>query len=130
MPLHNSYELVQQFHRAFGIPIALTPAEISSERVQKRAAWLDEEVGEFRQAKSLVDQVDAMIDVIYLALGGLVEMGVSPESIFHIVHNSNMNKLWADGMPRHHEDGKVMKPSTWADPRQQIAEEIEKQIPN
>ena len=59
-----------------------------------------EEVDEFVESTNVVDQADAMIDLIYFALGTLVEMGVRPAPLFDIVHNANMQKLWPDGAPR------------------------------
>ena len=62
-----------------------------------------------------------MIDLIYFALGTLVEMGVKPKKIFDIVHNANMNKLWEDGKVHCREgDNKVLKPPTWEDPFSKI----------
>lgn len=95
-------------------------------RVLLRAGLLTEEIGEFIGAKTVTDQVDAMIDVIYIALGTLVEMGVQPEPIFNIVHAANMSKLGPDGKPIVI-NGKVRKPEGWTAPEPLIADELERQ---
>ena len=62
-----------------------------------------------------------MIDLIYFALGTLVEMGVEPEELFNVVQQANMSKLWEDGKPRYNKkDGKVIKPDNWEDPKPKI----------
>lgn len=88
---------------------------------------MQEEVEEFLEAEDVVDQADAMIDLIYFALGTLVEMGVKPEPLFRIVHEANMKKLWPDGKPHYNEDGKTVKPPGWTDPYPALQAEIERQ---
>lgn len=56
---------------------------------------LREEVTELEEAKTATDELDALIDLIYFALGAIYKMGVSPQ-LFNtattIVHQSNMTK--------------------------------------
>lgn len=120
--------MVEEFHRAFEHPVSDRPAIMSPTRVQDRARWLDEEVAEFRSARSLAEQADAMVDLIYFALGTMVEMGVDAKPLFRIVHEANMRKLWADGKPRFGDGGKVMKPSSWSDPGHLITSELNRQL--
>ena len=42
---------------------------------------------------SMVGQVDALIDTLYLTYGSFVLMGVDPEEVFEIVHRANMGKI-------------------------------------
>lgn len=126
--MNKAWEKVKQFHTHFDVPWRETPELLAQERVQKRVNWLLEELQEFKEAKTIEDQADAMIDTIYLALGTLVEMGVRPATLFDIVHEANMSKCWEDGKPRYREsDGKVIKPPTWKDPQPRLAEEIQRQ---
>ncbi|WP_082050637.1 pyrophosphohydrolase domain-containing protein [Risungbinella massiliensis] len=128
--MNQAWKKVREFHDAFSItPKPDIPTLLPAQRVQKRAEWLEEEIQELRDAKSVEDQADAMIDTIYFALGTLVEMGVKPEELFEIVHQANMSKLWEDGKPRYREsDGKVIKPPTWQDPQPLLKEAIQKQM--
>ena len=58
-----------------------------------------------------------MIDLIYFALGTLVEMGLEADELFDIVQKADMAKRWPDGKPRYNpKDGKVIKPDGWEDP--------------
>lgn len=119
--------MVREFQQKFGHPVSDKPQQMSCERVQKRYKWMLEEINEFLEADEIVEQADAMIDVIYFALGTLVEMGIEPDNLFQIVQEANMSKLWPDGKPHYNEDGKTIKPSTWVDPHNRLRKEIERQ---
>ncbi len=101
---------------------------LAPDRAAKRYNWMLEEIEEFRKAGSIHDQADAMVDLIYFALGTLVEMGVRPGRLFDIVHEANMKKLWADGKVHYAPDGKVMKPPAWSPPEPQLIQEIDRQL--
>lgn len=128
MSLNENFEHVRQFHVRFGIPAPGLPQSIPADRLRRRASWMNEEVKELLNSDSIEDQADACIDLLYLALGGLVELGVSPHELFMIVHEANVAKLWPDGAPRLRADGKVLKPPSWADPKPQIVAEIRRQL--
>ncbi len=122
-------EMVRQFQLAFDHPIAKAPTYMQPARVEQRARWLYEEANEFENATNLEEQVDAIVDLIYFALGTMVELGVEAAPVFHIVHQANMGKLWADGRPRFRDDdGKVVKPSSWKDPAELVTQEIRRQM--
>ncbi len=79
----------------------------------------------------VVDEADALIDLLYFTYGSFVMMNIDPAPLFEIVHQANMGKLFPDGKPRYHEvTGKVLKPENWEQdfaPEQKLAEEINKQ---
>lgn len=129
--LDACYFRVAEFHRVFNHPIGLVPHELERMRAGARIAWMYEEIEEFEKAMDahdLPEQADAMIDLIYFALGTLVEMGIKPGRLFDIVHEANMSKLWPDGTPHLREgDGKTLKPPTWVDPAPRTRAEIERQ---
>lgn len=132
MSINNEFNMVKEFQKSFKQPYAEKPTLMGMERAKKRYDWMKEEIDEFIEAtenKDLVEQADAMIDVIYFALGTLVEIGVEPENLFTIVQQANMSKLWEDGKPHFREsDGKVIKPPTWVDPHSKTVEEINRQL--
>ena len=99
--MNKEWEAVKLFHEKFGLPVSEVPTMLSAQRSRSRGTWMLEEVAEFLTADSIYEQSDAMIDLIYFALGTLVEMGVQPEGLFNIVQQANMSKLWEDGKPRH-----------------------------
>lgn len=118
---------VREFQLKFGHPVADKPTKMDSERAQKRYNWMLEEINEFLAADEIVEQADAMIDVMYFALGTLVEMGIKPDRLFQIVQEANMAKLWPDGKPHYNAEGKTIKPELWEDPHNKLKEEIEHQ---
>lgn len=121
--MNNEYNQVKEFHKAFNHPYSETPVSIKLERAKKRYAWILEEINEFLEASKnndIVEQADAMIDVIYFALGTLVEMGIEPDELFDIVQNANMSKLFPDGKPHYNEMGKVIKPEGWENPHKKL----------
>jgi predicted HAD superfamily Cof-like phosphohydrolase len=105
--------------------VALLP----SEEVNWLRRALQEEVDEFTEchsAEQLVPSVDALIDLIYFAIGGLWRMGLTTEEIdqcFEAVHQANMTKRKGQKASRP-TDGSVadaIKPPEWIDPAQLLA---------
>ena len=122
------FEEVQEFHKAFNHPVADQLVCLPADRAARRAEWMADEIEEFLDADTVLDQADAIIDLLYFAFGTLVEMGVPcPYALFKEVHKANMSKLWADGRPHYREDGKIIKPEGWQKPEpamQRLLEEV------
>ena len=125
--MDREWSKVKEFQIKFGHPVSEYPRQLDTERAIKRYHWMLEEINEFMEADDIVEQADAMIDVIYFALGTLVEMGIKPDSLFDIVQAANMAKLWPDGRPHYNTEGKTVKPDTWEDPHYKLEEEIRRQ---
>jgi predicted HAD superfamily Cof-like phosphohydrolase len=128
MSLDDPFNKVREFHVAFNHQCPEKPELLNAKRVEQRYNWMVEELEEFRKAGSIHDQADAMVDLIYFALGTLVEMGVRPGPLFDIVHSANMKKLWPDGKVHYAPDGKVIKHPSWSPPEPQLMEEIDRQL--
>ncbi len=79
----------------------------------------------------LVDQVDALTDLLYFCYGSFSLMGVDPQPILEIVHQANMQKLFPDGKPHYDPvTNKVLKPADWeekAAPEPRIKAELKRQ---
>lgn len=79
----------------------------------------------------LVDQVDALIDLLYFTYGSFSLLGVDPTELFSIVHEANMGKIFPDGTPHYHPiTHKVLKPDNWETdfaPEPKIKAELERQ---
>lgn len=125
--MNKEWAMVKDFQEKFGHPYKETPTIMDADRAKKRYNWMLEEINEFLEAEDIVEQADAMIDVMYFALGTLVEMGIEPDTLFEIVHTANMTKLWEDGKPHYGLDGKTIKPKSWEDPHPKLEAEIERQ---
>ncbi|NLM66228.1 MAG: HAD family hydrolase [Enterococcus sp.] len=79
----------------------------------------------------LVDEVDALVDLLYFTYGSFSLMGVDPEPMMQIVHEANMGKLFPDGRPHYDPlTNKVLKPANWANdfaPEAKIKAELARQ---
>ncbi|MCL1858365.1 MAG: hypothetical protein FWF92_03945 [Oscillospiraceae bacterium] len=125
--INEEFEQVKEFHKMFNHRVKETPFLLQEDEVKNRVEFMREEIQEFIDSKNIYDQADAMIDLIYFALGTLVEMGVKPKEIFDIVHEANMTKIWSDGKVHYREDnGKVIKPPEWEDPYVKIKKAIDR----
>lgn len=126
--LKNAYEAVLEFEEAVAPhEIPEEPTQLTLEQVEHRISLMVEEIIEFKEAETLVDQADALIDLIYFAIGTCVKMGVEPGELFNIVQAANMAKIWPDGTVHYREDGKVLKPEDWEDPEPKLLKAIEGQ---
>ena len=86
---------------------------------------LEEEICEFENSKSVIDDVDALIDLCYFAIGGLYRTGLTESQIqrsFMAVHNANMNKKAGIKKGREGFQGvtDANKPEDWLSPEKHI----------
>lgn len=111
-------EDVQRFSdEVLGLKVPDTPTLLTYSRQQFAVEFLREEVNEFQQAwdnGSIDDAADAMVDLVYVALGRLIEMGVPPGPVFDTVHRANMAKH--RGKTKRGTDTDAAKPEGWKAP--------------
>lgn len=118
MSLSLAQSLVAAFHRKFGVPAPGRPVDAGFDvpdvrmyaRMERRAKWIESEIEELRLARDINDTADAFIDIIYFALGGLVELGVDGGPLFDAVHAANMTKVKLPGI------SKIAKPPGFKHP--------------
>lgn len=90
----------------------------------ERRGWFitaaKEELEELAQATTVVDQVDALLDLIYFAAGRLHEMGLTPSvsaACFETIHHANMHKQRGSLAKRPGSKGyDAIKPPGWCPP--------------
>jgi predicted HAD superfamily Cof-like phosphohydrolase len=86
------------------------PMPLSAEEKQHHAMLLQSELSEFVAAENdAIEQADGLLDIIVVALGGLVHMGWSDSQIlagFGEIHAANMTKVQDNGRPLIN-DGKI-----------------------
>lgn len=107
-------------HQVLGLPIPEVPATLDEGRAQWALTALREEVDEFGEATEKQDvagAADALIDLVYFALGRLVEMGVPAAAVFEEVQRANMQKERGELSKRPHSKGfDAVKPAGWGAP--------------
>jgi predicted HAD superfamily Cof-like phosphohydrolase len=120
--LNDAIHQVQQFHEAFGLPVAPRPtADVPTDLLALRARLLEEELEEYKAAAAAGDIVavaDALTDLAYVLFGTYLTHGLQDvaEPLFDEVHRSNMSKLDEQGRPVYREDGKVLKSALFSAP--------------
>lgn len=115
----TNFEMVQEFHIAFGQCRAKRPTFPDAEIRQARLEFLDEEYMELEDAEiadDIVEVADALTDIIYFAYGMADIYGIDLDACFREVHRSNMSKLGEDGKPIKRADGKFLKGPNYSPP--------------
>lgn len=122
----NMYKDVADFHTLIlGVESPDTPSLISFDFCVERTRFLQEELGEFIQAASTGDIVgvsDALADLVYVALGTSIQMGLPFDDIWHAVQSANMQKV--RGMTKRGNKVDAVKPEGWVGPEAAIARAI------
>ncbi len=112
LPKPNS-QLVSDFMESFGqLPNTLPKDKL----LYLRSRLIQEEYYEFVDAKTDIDRLDALADLLYVVYGAAHALGYDIDGAFREVHRSNMSKLDSDGKPIYREDGKVMKGPNYTPP--------------
>lgn len=113
--MKTMFEMVRDFHTAFGQRVSEKPELPSYEERELRMRLMKEEVNEYNKAEDNSDIVNLAVelaDIIYIACGTAVSYGIPLDDVFNAIHAANMNKL-VDGKVIRREDGKIKKPEGW-----------------
>ena len=79
---------------------------------------IKEEFDELCDSDNVIDDLDALIDIMVVTAGALHSLGVDPEGAWKEVMRSNFDKIDPDtGLVKKREDGKVLKPLGWKAPQ-------------
>lgn len=116
---------VREFRQAFGLPVHSKPTLLTEEETKLHLDLLKEEFEELllaTGARDMKEIADALEDIIYVATGMAVHMGLPVSSLWREVHQSNMSKLDEKGEPLYHDgtegpEGKVKKSHLFFEPR-------------
>jgi predicted HAD superfamily Cof-like phosphohydrolase len=109
------FEMVREFHTAFGQRVGEKPEFPSYEERELRMRLMKEEFNEYNKAEDNSDITNLAVelaDIIYIACGTAVSYGIPLDEVFNAIHSANMNKL-VDGKVIRREDGKIKKPEGW-----------------
>lgn len=106
---------VRAFHEAMEIPVESSPTLATHDRRRLRGDLIAEEAEETvcaLDSGDLVEIADGLADLIYVAVGTALELGIPLDRVWDEVHRSNMAKR---GGPVR-ADGKQLKPEGWQPP--------------
>ena len=114
---------VETFQRDItGIEPAASLTLVSEDYVIARGNFMSEEVTEFMDAAmegDIVGVADALTDVIYVAVGTALSMGIPLDKVWDVVHAANMKKV--KGTTKRGIANDAVKPDGWIGPEQAIA---------
>lgn len=118
-------ERVFKFNHMINAGKSETPGQIDPSTKEWLTKALEEELQEFREANTPEDSVDALIDLIIFACGGLYRAGLTPDqakACFTAVLDANDAKK--AGVKQNRAVAGVadaVKPTGWVDPKNTIA---------
>lgn len=120
-------ESVRKMHIKFGLENTIGPCALSDEEKEFRYKAMMEEVNEYMDATTLVDQYDALIDLIVFAVGTLERQGLPLLQGFEAVMRANMKKeLGQNGQKRGGFKRDLVKPRDWVGPEDELQDIIGK----
>lgn len=100
-----------------------TPDEIDNRELNYRTHFMFEELKEFIEAtaqNNILDQADALADLVWVALGTAHTLGIPFDRVWAEVRRANMEKRpWQEGdpvKPRNAPQFEVVKPKGWRAP--------------
>lgn len=118
----TNHEDVVRFFDKFGVPRAVAPSLPDAETFRFRFHHLQEELIELADAfdsRNLEDYADALVDLVYLALGTAIVSGLPWQLLWDEVQRANMTKVRAAADGSDSKRGSpldVVKPEGWVGP--------------
>ena len=95
-----------------------TTDEFNREQYQMYCNLIREEFDELCASDNIIEDLDALIDIMVVTAGAIHSLGVNPEGAWKEVMRSNFDKVDSrTGRVNKREDGKVLKPEGWEPPR-------------
>ena len=108
---------VWDFQIKFGQITNSIPSHLTKRKLNERVECMQEELDEFIQACELQDlsaQADALVDLVYFALGTANMLGLPWQILWNDVHEANMRKVAGITKRGHKVD--CIKPEGWIGP--------------
>lgn len=106
---------VRAFMQDMGQDVPASPQWPAADTIDMRLDLIEEEYAELLDgvvSRSLAETADAIIDLVYVALGFGHALGLPLDELWSEVHRSNISKAGGPRRP----DGKVLKPEGWQPP--------------
>ena len=112
---------IVDFHVKFGNAYNGKPRDLPNDLLNFRIQFLEEELTEYRHAaitEDLEGQLDALVDLVYVALGTAYLQGFNFQEAWKRVHEANMRKIRATdaGQSKRGHASDVVKPVGWEAP--------------
>lgn len=120
---------IENFHKKFNLPKHETPTLLEGELLKFRTAFMKEELEEFEEAvanKDITKTCDALIDLVYVAMGTAYLMNVPWDKCWQHVQDANMQKIRAlkESDSTRGSTYDIVKPKGWVAPDRLLLAEI------
>lgn len=116
----SQIDQVRDFLNMVGRPIRTAPTiDVDHQEIELIRAKLLEEVDEFLvgiEERDIVKVADGIADVVYVALGAALQLGIDFDRVFTAIHEANMSKSNLDGSVRLGKDGAVLRGDRYVPP--------------
>jgi predicted HAD superfamily Cof-like phosphohydrolase len=94
-----------------------TTGTLDKDQYQLYCNLIREEFDELCESDNIVDDLDALIDILVVTIGAIHSLGANGEAAWNEVMRTNFAKIDPEtGKVRKREDGKVLKPDGWTPP--------------
>lgn len=134
---NNECHDVRELYLKFGLLTAVKPGHLTKRKLRERIQCMMEELNEFAVAagarievlsrlpivvfntnadQDLAGQADALVDLVYFALGTAVMLGLPWQKLWDDVHRANMTKILGVKPGRGHAVD-LVKPPGWVGPQ-------------
>ena len=110
------YALVQNMHEKFMMSYDGPPRKLDAEEREFRIACLREELEEYVNAKTLVEEYDAILDLIVFAVGTLYRQGLPMLRAYQVVMACNLSKVPGPNAKRGNFAQDLVKPDSFIGP--------------
>lgn len=134
IPSSKEFQDVFNFHEKFQLLRFQKPGHLTAGKLQERIEFMQEELNEFIEGagftwlssndvdfrpgnQDLAKQADALVDLVYVALGTAVMLGLPWDWLWNDVQRANMAKV--RGMTKRGHAVDVTKPPGWQGPQTQ-----------
>ena len=88
---------IDAFLTKFGLGYDGGPRSLPSNTRKERIRHMIEEIREYDKATTVEDELDALVDIVYLAVGTACMQGLDFDEAFKRVHHANMRKVRPEG---------------------------------
>jgi predicted HAD superfamily Cof-like phosphohydrolase len=117
----NPHQDIKDFHAKFLVPVSDKPDFLNEEMLIFRERFMHEELREFSEAhaeRDLAKCLDALVDLVYVAIGTAHIMGLPFDQAWEAVHTANMAKERAtsSNQSKRGTQYDVIKPAGWTPP--------------
>ena len=104
---------IKDFHEKFALTYAGSPRELAQDLSNFRIAFMQEELNEYVEATNLEGKLDALVDLVYVALGTAYLHGFDFITAWNRVHAANMAKVRGASERSEYD---IIKPEGWLPP--------------